>query len=108
MAMEKNTCQVCRYQSQLGAIEEHHIIPTQVTERAGVPPSQTLRLCCNCHREVHDWCLTKVSGVTYDSKAKAFRDRSWLEMVKEYQSVFNSFAKYKKEQREASPPSPKS
>ena len=95
--MERESCEVCGYRSQLGAIEKHHILPTEVTEEAGVPASQTLRLCSNCHREVHTWYSIKVMNMVYDSAAKQIRDRSSLEMVKEYQAAFNSFVKHKNE-----------
>ena len=95
--MREETCEICGYQSQLGAIEKHHIVPTSVTEQSGIPLSQAVRLCCNCHREVHTWYSMKGRDMAYDPKAKQFLAKSGLEMVKEYQSVFSSFVKYKKE-----------
>ena len=99
--MRKGTCELCGCRIRLGAVEQHHVVPTNITEQAGMPESQILILCGNCHREAHTWYSTKVADMTYDSKTKLFRAKSCLEMVKEYQSVFSSFAKYKKEQRKA-------
>lgn len=97
--MKEETCEICGYQSQPGAIEKHHIVPTDVTVPSGMPASQLVKLCCNCHREVHAWYSMKVRSMAYDTKAKQFLDKSGLEMVKEYQSVFNRFVKYKKEMK---------
>lgn len=47
------------------------------------------------------WYSTKVMDMAYDPATKRFRAKSSLEMVKEYQSAFNSFAKYKSEQKKA-------
>jgi len=93
------TCELCGYRSQLGDIEEHHTIPVEVTEQAGMPPSQTLRLCSNCHREVHKWYSAKVSDIAYDLTTKRFKAKSYPEMVEEYQSAFNHFVKYKNKQK---------
>jgi len=95
----EETCELCGYRSQLGDIEKHHIVPVEVTEQAGMPQSQTLRLCSNCHREVHKWYSAKVWDMAYDPATKRFRAKSYPEMVKEYQSAFNSFVKYKNEQK---------
>ena len=99
--MERNTCEICGYQSQLGAIEIHHIIPTEVTEEAGMQRSQTVVLCCNCHREVHTWYSAKVTDTAYDTASQRFKDKSSLEIVKAYQHAFDSFAKYKNEQKKS-------
>ncbi len=103
--MREESCELCGYKGQPTDIEIHHIVPKKLTEQAGMPESQTISLCGNCHREVHTWCSTKVSDVVYDLKTKGFRKRSWLEMVKEYQSAFSSFAKYNKGQLKAVSPS---
>jgi len=65
-----------------------------------MPESQAVRLCHNCHQEVHTWYLTKATEVAYGAETKRFRAKSWLELVREYQSAFDSFAKYKKGQGE--------
>ena len=97
--MGKETCELCGYESEVGSIEKHHVVPREVMEQAGLPESRVVRLCCNCHRELHRWYSTKVADVNYDSETKRFRAQSWLEMVKEYQPAFDSFVKYKEEQK---------
>ena len=99
--MRKDTCEVCGFKSDLGIIESHHIVPTEVTEEADISESQSLSLCCNCHREVHTWYSANVTDITYDSKTKRFRKKSSLEMVKEYQDVFKGFVDYKKKKSKA-------
>ena len=99
--MRKQNCEVCGCVSDVGTIEEHHVVPVKFTEQAGIPESQAVRLCYNCHREVHDWYSAKVIGMAYDPKTKQFRDKSSLEMVKEYQVEFNRFVNYKRGQRKA-------
>ncbi len=94
-SMRKERCELCGSRVEPGYIERHHVVPTHVTEQAGLPESQTLRLCRNCHREVHSWYSARVSDTAYDIKTKRFRTRSWLEMVKEYQATFDGFVKYK-------------
>jgi len=41
----------------------------------------------------------KVANVAYDPDTKRFRDKSWDEKVRDYEAAFNSFNKYKSEQR---------
>ena len=103
--MIEETCELCGHKGKPATTEIHHIVPRKLTEQAGMHEAQVVRLCCNCHREVHAWCSTKVSDVVYDIKTKGFRGRSWLEMVKEYQSAFSSFAEHKKGQLKTLPPS---
>ena len=94
--MIPENCEVCGYQSQLGAIERHHIVPADVVKQAGVANWQAVRLCCNCHKEVHTWYSSRVSNMAYDPKSKKFRARSWLEIIDEYKSAYTSFVTYKK------------
>ena len=97
--MGDETCEVCGYQSQFGAVEKHHVIPNEVTQQAGMSESHTIRMCCNCRRELDTWYSTKVAKMVYDTKTQCFRDRTWREMVEEYQSVFNGFVAYKKKRK---------
>lgn len=94
--MGGETCELCEYVSQLGAIEAHHIVPKELTSQAGMPDSATVALCSNCHREVHTWYSKKVFDMTYDTITKRFRSRSVVEMVKEYEAAYRVFAEYKK------------
>ncbi len=97
--MGKETCEFCGCRSELGTIEKHYIVPTKVTEQAGMPESAKISLCCNCHFELHTWYRTKVMDMVYDPETKRFRAKSWDEEVKDYESAFNEFRKYKDEQR---------
>ena len=97
--MVEETCELCGYRSQLGAVEEHRIIPINITEQAGMSKSQTLRMCCNCHRELDTWYSAKVTEMVYDFNIQRFRTKTSVEMDEEYQSVFNGFVTYKKKQK---------
>ena len=97
--MVEETCELCGYRSQLGAVEEHRIIPINITEQAGRSKSQTLRMCCNCHRELDTWYSAKVTEMVYDFNIQRFRTKTSVEMDEEYQSVFNGFVTYKKKQK---------
>jgi len=97
--MGEETCELCGYRSQLGAVEKHHIIPNNITEQAEMPKSQTLRMCCNCHRELDTWYSAKVTEMVYDTNMQRFRTKTSVEMVEEYQSVFNGFVAYKKKRK---------
>jgi len=88
-------CQVCGYSDNPDALEQHHVVPDDVTTQAGIPESQTFWLCTNCHREIHSWYQSKVPRSTYDLKNKRFRSMSGLELVREYQATFSSFLNYK-------------
>lgn len=92
-------CELCGYINQPGATVIHRIVPKEVTEPAGIPESATVVLCPKCQQEIRSWYSRKVFNMTYDDAAKQFRAKSYPEMVKEYQSAFNSFVKYKKEQK---------
>ena len=95
----EDTCELCGYRSDLGAVGKHYIVPTKFTEQAGMRRSQILRLCRNCQQELDTWYSREIARIAYDPRTKQFRTKSSLEVVKEYQSVFGDFAKYKKEQR---------
>ena len=92
-------CEICGYASQLGAVAQHRLIPEDVTKQAGMPKSKTVSLCCNCHFELDAWYRKKVSDEVYDPKNKRFREKSWEEQVKDYESAFSEFKKYKGEPR---------
>ena len=94
--MAKETCELCGYASILGAVEECSIVPNDITRAAGMPKSQTVRMCRNCRRELDAWFSAKVGKMVYDIGMQRFRYRTHTEMVKEYQSVFNAFVEYRK------------
>ena len=95
----EESCKVCGYVSHLGAVAQHHLIPNSITKQAGMPEPAMTSLCCNCHLELHTWYRTKVMDMVYDPETKRFRAKSWDEKVKDYESAFNEFRKYKDEQR---------
>ena len=95
----EKSCEVCGHVSHLGAVAPHHIIPKNVTKQAGMPESNTVNLCNNCHLELHAWYRMKVDEIGYDSKAKRFKAKPRNERIKDYESAFRSFKNYKDEQR---------
>jgi len=99
--MKTKACEICRSKIEFGQIEKHHIVPVRLTQKAGIPESRILTLCHNCHQELHRWYSAKVAGVSYNTKTKLFETRSHLEMCREYESTFDSFVKYKREQMKA-------
>lgn len=98
--MVKETCELCGYQSEFGTIEKHHVVPVKVTEQAGMPEPASVRLCSNCHSEVHTWYSQNVSDMAYDLGAKQFRQKSSVEMAKEYETAYKVFATYKGARRD--------
>jgi hypothetical protein len=94
--MAEETCDLCGYTSILGAVEECSIVPNDIARAAGMPKSQTIRMCCNCRRELDTWFSAKVAKMVYDIGMQRFRYRTHTEMIKEYQSVFNAFVDYRK------------
>jgi len=88
-------CQVCENRVDPEDVEKHHIVPKNLTDDAGIPESQTIQLCANCHQEVHAWYTARVRHTEYDAGTRRFRTKSYLEMVNEYQTVFSDFMKYK-------------
>ena len=94
--MGEEICELCGYRSQLEAVGKHHVIPHELTEQAGIPKPQVLKMCCNCRRELDTWYSAKVAKMVYDTVAQQFRYKTSVEMVEEYQSVFNGFADFKK------------
>ena len=98
--MEKEVCEICGGVTRPGAMEQHHIVPTQVTEQADMTESATASLCGNCHREVHTWYSRNVTDAAYDPEIKRFKTKLWYERAKEYESAFRNFAEYKKQQRQ--------
>ncbi len=97
--MGRESCELCGYPGEPRLMDKYHTIPVEVTERAGVPESRTIRLCQNCHRELNKWYSTRVADTGFDTNLNRFRPKTPLETVREYEFAFNIFAKYKKEQK---------
>ncbi len=92
--MAGQPCELCNRRVKAGAMTDHHIVPAEVTTDAGIPESQTVRLCEACHAEVHSWYLSRVRHTEYDMGAKRFRTKSYLEMVPEYQAAFSDLVRH--------------
>ena len=97
--MGAETCELCGYKSKLAAITTYHVVPVEVTGKAGLPDSATAKLCVNCYNELQDWYSKKVSDVEYNSATKHFIPKSFPDMVKEYEAVYRLFAEYKRRLR---------
>ena len=94
--MRKDACDLCGREIEPESIVIHNIIPHEFTEQSPMPDSRTVNLCANCHNEVEAWYLKRVSSVSYDWRSKRFRPKSPTEMVKEYETAYIAFVKYKK------------
>ena len=99
--MARETCQLCKRRRSPASVAEHHIVPIELTAGGGIPESQLLRRCADCHDEVHNWYAAKVHHKEYDLGERRFRDKSSLEMVQEYQIAFSSFVNYKQASRKS-------
>ena len=96
--MGAETCELCGYKNKLAAIANYRIVPREITGKAGLPDSATVKLCVNCYNELQDWYSKKVSDVVYDPVTKHFGSKSLPGMVKEYESAYRLFAEYKRRQ----------
>ena len=97
--MGKNICEVCGCRNEFWSNHQHYIAPKTLTQKAGMLESTSVNLCNNCLTEINAWYSKKVFKMVYDLKAKKFRHRSPVEMVKEYEDAYGSFAEYKKQRR---------
>ncbi|MFC1995423.1 hypothetical protein ACFLVM_00910 [Chloroflexota bacterium] len=98
--MNTDTCELCRHKDERGITEIHHTIPIDITEQAGNPESKTIRLCRNCHREVHTWYSANVLDVSYDPESKRFIQKPIIEIIREYEVAYKVFSAYKNSQRD--------
>ena len=96
--MGKDTCEVCGYVSHLGVVQEHFVIPSEISHQALIPKPRKIRICSNCQRELEAWNSAKITELVYDPRMQLFRPKDPVEMAEEYQSVFNRYANYKKRQ----------
>ena len=94
--MRKDTCDLCGREIEPETVVIHSFVPRNVTKQAGMSDSGTATLCINCHKEVDDWYLKRVSTETYDWRSKQFKPKLPAEMVKEYETSYKVFVKYKK------------
>ena len=75
-------------------METHLIVPTEVSEEGGIAKSQTIELCDVCLRDAHSWYRGRAGRSSYNEDTKRFIARSAIEMVREYQTAFNTFGKF--------------
>jgi len=94
--MGEETCEVCGYRSQLGAIAKHSIVPNEVIEQSGMSKPEIINICANCRLELSKWYSVEVNKMVYDEKDQRFRDRTPVEIVEEYRAAFKGFKGYKK------------
>ena len=97
--MERKACELCGGEVELKAIEKHYVVPKEIMEQAGRLRLKIVRLCPTCHEELLRWYSANIADMTYDTKMKRFRGRSPIEMVKEYETAYQQFTRYKKEQQ---------
>jgi hypothetical protein len=97
--MQREICELCRYQGELGTIKKYYVIPQEITEKAGLKRIKIIKLCPNCQSELSKWYSTNISDITYDTRTQRFRAKSPKEMVKEYEVAYQAFTRYKKEQQ---------
>ena len=97
--MEKLTCNACGQKIELSSAVARRLIPKVTVELHGVLDSPDILLCGSCSDEIDNWYQKTVSTMTYDNALQKFRTKTPRELVKEYQNVFNSFAKFKREHR---------
>ncbi len=92
-------CQLCSSEVDSRYIEKHYVVPKEVMEQARIRRARIVRLCPECNAELRNWYETKIAATTYDTQINKFRQKLPAEMVKEYEGLYNRFARYKKSQR---------
>jgi len=92
----KKTCEACGGESRLGFLIVHQIVPEHVTRHMGITDSSTVGLCISCHSAVHNLYAKRVFSMPYDPETKQFRLKLPTEIVEEYKTAYESFAKHKK------------
>ena len=94
--MAEKTCQICGCELKPGAMKRYPVVPAEIMEQAGIQRSKTVRLCPDCREELQRWYESKVADMTYDTGIKRFKGKSPLEMVREYEALYQQFVRYKK------------
>lgn len=97
--MSKESCELCGRELGPVTAEKHFIVPGELREQAGIRESKAVKLCPDCFRELTRWYSNNVSKIAYDENTRRFRERSPLEMVREYETAYKSFSKYKQGHR---------
>ena len=94
--MGKQHCEFCKCILHENNSILHHIVPEEIAKQAGLHDLKTVRLCLHCCNEVMAWYNERVSSNTYDWMAKHFVPKSAIEMVKEYETAYEAFIKYRR------------
>ena len=97
--LEVTSCQLCGEDVDSGSIQKHYVVPKEIMEQARMKRARIIRVCPTCGNELQNWYDAKVDKNTFDAQIKRFRERLPAEMVKEYESAYNRFARFKKTQR---------
>jgi len=97
----QDVCELCGCVTDPGTAQTLHIVPIEVTTKAGMPDSATVVLCSNCYTEIGTWYAKKVSTLVYKPKIKRFERKSSVEMVREYENIYKAFFDYRKRQRKS-------
>ncbi len=100
-ALKMKSCEACGIKIELGQIEEHQVIPLEVTQKAGLPESKAVTLCHDCHQELHRCCSSTVTNFVYNTETKRFEEKPWLGISKEYETTFDNLVQYKREKTKA-------
>ena len=92
-------CGFCRTGYPSGRLIDHHIVPEDIVQKAGLPRDRTIELCFSCHRSLHNWNAHNVSWVRHESEATRHIAKSLAEVAKEHESAYSHFIKYDFKQR---------
>jgi hypothetical protein len=98
---KQDVCELCGCVTEPGTAQTLHIVPIEITEKAGMPDSATVVLCSNCYTEIGTWYAKKVSTLAYKPKTRRFERKSPVEMVREYENIYKTFFRYRKRQRKS-------
>ena len=99
--LEQDVCELCGCVIEPGTAQTLHIVPIEVTKKAGMPDSVTAVLCSNCYTEIGIWYAKNVSTLVYRPKTRRFERKSSVEMVREYANIYKAFFDYRKRQRKS-------
>ena len=97
--MRKYICEVCGSEDTSDTIKKYHITPQEIAVEAEIKQVKIVKLCPACRKDLDIWFSTNISHTTYDSRTKRFREKTPVEMAKEYEIAYQSFNRYKKEKQ---------
>jgi hypothetical protein len=91
-----DTCDICGRKIEPETRTLHRIVPKSTIQGAELPDPGIVPLCLDCGNGLHSWYRDRVSDSTYDKRIKHFRPKSPDEMVKEYETAYQAYVKYKR------------